>query len=157
MSNCRRFSADPLRIVRYARLRMLIHTCMHIQTVTSAAESDFEPSKLYSVLAEPSNIPKRAPAFADAIERISGTRYRVTKNGQDFNLEVSLHQSAGAVDYIREMSGGKRGGAYIRVTPRPLSGSTITMTVPIGPNTTKSDVENTVKQELADLIRLAGS
>lgn len=130
---------------------------MHTLTVTSAAESDLEPSKLYSILAEASNIPKWAPAFADAIERINDTHYRVTKNGDTFNLEVSLHQSAGAVDYIREMPGGKRGGAYIRVTPRPLGGSTITMTVPIGPNTTESEVANTLKQELTDLIRLAQS
>ena len=68
-----------------------------------------------------------------------------------------MHESAGAVDYIREMPEGKRGGAYIRVTPRPLGGSTVIMTVPIGPNTTESDVANTLKQELADLIRLAGS
>lgn len=132
-------------------------TCMHTLTVTSAAEADLEPSKLYSILAEASNIPKWAPAFADAIERINDTHYRVTKNGDAFNLEVSLHQSAGAVDYIREMPGGKRGGAYIRVTPRPLGGSTVTMTAPIGPNTTESEVANTLKQELADLIRLAQS
>lgn len=100
---------------------------MHTLTVTSAAESDLEPSKLYSILAEASNIPKWAPAFADAIERINDTHYRVTKNGDAFNLEVSLHQSAGTVDYTREMPGGKRGGAYIRVTPRPLGGSTVTM------------------------------
>ena len=130
---------------------------MHIQTVTSAAESDLEPRKLYSVLAEASNIPQWAPAFADAIERIGDTRYRVTKNGQEFHVDVSLHPSAGTVDYIREMAGGKRGGAYIRVTPRPLSGSTVTITVPLGPNTTASAVADTLKQELADLIRLAGS
>ena len=81
--------------------------------------------------------------------------YRVTKNGEAFNLEVCLHPSAGAVDYIREMPNGKRGGAYIRVTPRPLGGSTITMTVPIGPNTTESDVAKVLEQELADLVQLA--
>jgi hypothetical protein len=83
--------------------------------------------------------------------------YRVTRNGEVFNLEVSLHPSAGAVDYIREMPNGKRGGAYIRVTPLPLGGSTITMTVSIGPNTTESDVAKVLEQELADLVQLSQS
>jgi hypothetical protein len=81
--------------------------------------------------------------------------YRVSRNGEVFNLEVSLHPSAGAVDYIREMPNGKRGGAYIRVTPRPLGGSTITMTVPIGPNTIESDAAKVLEQELIDLVQLA--
>jgi hypothetical protein len=128
---------------------------MPTQTVTRSAESDLEPGKLYNVLAEASNIPKWAPAFADAIQRIDQMHHRVTKNGKVFNLEVSLHPSAVAVDYTREMPNGKRGGAYIRVTPRPLGGSTITMTVPIGPNTTESDVAKVLEQELADLVQLA--
>jgi hypothetical protein len=128
---------------------------MQTQSVTRSTESDLEPRRLYDVLANVSNIPKWAPVFADAIERIDDTRYRVSKNGEAFNLEVSLHPSAGAVDYLREMPNGKRGGAYIRVTPRPVSGSTITMTVPIGPNTIESDVAKVLEQELFDLILLA--
>jgi hypothetical protein len=128
---------------------------MPTQTVTRSAECDLEPGKLYNVLAEPRNIPKWAPVFADAIECIDHTHYRATKNGERFNLEVSLHPSAVAVDYKREMPNGKRGGAYIRVTPRPLGGSTITMTVPIGPNTTESAVAKVLEQELADLIQLS--
>ena len=104
---------------------------MPTQTVTRATESTLEPGRLYGVLADVRNIPKWAPAFADAIEPIDDMHYRVTRNGEVFDLEVSLHPSAGAVDDIREMPNGKRGGAYIRVTPRPLGGSTITMTVPI--------------------------
>lgn len=77
------------------------------------------------------------------------------KNSEVFNLEVFLHPSAGTVDYLREMPNGKRGGAYIRVTPRPLGGSTITMTVPIGPNTIESDVAKVLEQELADIVQLA--
>jgi hypothetical protein len=128
---------------------------MPTQTVTRAAESDLDPGRLYNVLAKVSNIPKWAPVFADAIEHIDEVHYRVTRKGEVFNLEVSLHPSAGAVDYIREMPNGKRGGAYIRVTPRPLGGSTITMTVPIGPNTIESDVAKVLEQELADLVQLA--
>jgi hypothetical protein len=128
---------------------------MQAQTVTRSAESDLEPSRLYDVLAQVSNIPKWAPVFADAIEHIGDMHYRVSRNGEAFNLEVSLHPSAGTVDYLREMPNGKRGGAYIRVTPRPAGGSTITMTVPIGPNTIESDVAKVLEQELADLIQLA--
>src|ERR1700722_2747240 len=127
---------------------------MPTQTVTRSAESDLEPGKLYNVLAEASNIPKWAPVFADAIERIDHMHHRVTKNGEVFHLEVSLHPSAVAVDYTREMPNGKRGGAYIRVTPRRLGGSTITMTVPIGPNTTELAVEKALGKELAGLLQL---
>jgi Polyketide cyclase / dehydrase and lipid transport len=128
---------------------------MPTQTVTRSVESDLEPDKLYNVLAEATNIPKWAPVFADSIERIDHVHHRVTKNGEVFNLEVSLHPSAVAVDYTREMSNGRRGGAYIRVMPRPLGGSTITMTVPIGANTTEADVGKVLEQELADLLRLS--
>jgi hypothetical protein len=128
---------------------------MAVQTVTRAAESDLEPGRLYNVLAEAKNIPKWAPVFADAIERIDDNHYRVTKDGEAFDLEVSLHPTAGAVDYIREMPNGKRGGAYLHVTPRPLGGSTITMTVPIGPNANESDVAKVLEQELTDLVQLA--
>jgi hypothetical protein len=127
------------------------------QTVTGATESDLEPSRLYEVLAQVANIPQWAPVFADAVERIDDTQYRVSKNGEAFHLEVSLHPSACAVDYLREMPNGKRGGAYIRVTPRPAGGSTITITVPIAPNTTESDVAKVLEEELASLIQLAQS
>jgi hypothetical protein len=130
---------------------------MQNQTVTRAAESEVEPGKLYDVLEEVNNIPKWAPAFADAMDRIDDRHYRATSNGETFNIEVFLHPSAGAVDYIREMPNGKRGGAYVRVTPRPLGGSTVSMTVPVGPNTTASDVGMVVEKELADLIQLAWS
>ncbi|WP_263354719.1 hypothetical protein [Acidicapsa acidisoli] len=125
------------------------------QTVTRTVESNSEPIEIYNVLAQVSNIPKWAPVFADAIEQIDDAHYSVTKNGEIFNLEVFLHPSAGTVDYIREMPNNKRGGAYIRVIPRPLGGSAISITVPIGPNTNESDVARTLEQELADLIRLA--
>jgi hypothetical protein len=128
---------------------------MPSQTVTRAAESDLEPSDIHDVLTEVSNIPKWAPVFADHIERIDNEHYNVTKGGTSFKLEVILHLSAGTVDYVREMPDNRRGGAYIRVVPRPLGGSTITMTVPIGANTNEFDVARNVEQELAELIRLA--
>ncbi|HEY5213337.1 MAG TPA: hypothetical protein VIJ38_09985 [Acidobacteriaceae bacterium] len=128
---------------------------MATQTVTRAAESDSEPYGIYNVLADASNIPKWASAFADSIERVDDTHYSITKSNETFNLEVFTHPSAGAVDYIREMPNGKRGGAYIRVTPRPVGGSVITMTVPVGPDVSESDVAKVLERELFDLIQLA--
>lgn len=128
---------------------------MPTQTVTRVVEADIEPDSLYRLFAEASNIPKWAPAFADSIEHIKDAQHRVTKNGETFAIEVLLHPSAHAVDYVRELPGGRRGGAYIRVTPRLLGGSTITMTIPIGANTTEDAVGKVLEQELDDVIRLA--
>jgi hypothetical protein len=125
------------------------------RTVTRSVECEADPVVIYNVLAQASNIPKWAPVFADAIECIDDAHYIVTKDGEVFNLELVLHPSALAVDYMREMPNNRRGGAYIRVTPRSLGGSVIIMTVPLGPSTSESDVARTLEQELAELIRLA--
>ena len=127
---------------------------MPIQTVTRIVESEFSPIEIYDVLAEVSNIPKWAPVFADATERIDDTHYKLTKNGEAFNVEIFLNASAGTVDYLLEMPNNKRVGAYIRVMPRPLGGSTVTMTVPLGPNTSEDDVAKVLERELAELLRL---
>src|SRR5579859_2646541 len=115
--NCRRFHRCDIYSVDS------IEVMMPTQTVTRVVEADIEPERLYHFLAEASNIPKWAPVFADSIERVSDAQHRVTKNGEPFSIEILLHPSAYAVDYVRQMSGGRRGGAYIRVTPRPLGGS----------------------------------
>jgi hypothetical protein len=125
------------------------------QTLTRAVETDLEPGTIYGVLSEANNILRWAPVFADTLEPIGDLRYRVMKNGEGFDLDVHLHPSAGAVDYVREMPNGRRGGAYIRVTPRPLGGSTICMTVPIAPNAVEAEVATVLEKELADLIQLA--
>jgi hypothetical protein len=128
------------------------------RTVTRFAESDLEPVKIYGVLAEAANIPAWAPVFADAIERIDDSHFRVTKDGAAFDMEVFRHQTAGTADYVREMRGNKRGGgAYIRVIPRPLGGNTIIMTVPIGLEADELDVATILEQELRALIDLARS
>ena len=127
------------------------------QTVTRAIESDSDPATLFKLLSEVENIPRWAPVFADKIEHISNSRYRVTKNNDVFEFEVFTNPTTGTVDYIREMSQGKRGGAYIRVTPRPLGGSSISMTVPVAANTTADDVAKVLEAELTELIHLAQS
>jgi hypothetical protein len=128
---------------------------MSEQTVTRAAESASEPLEIYRLLVEAENIPKWASPFADSIARLDDTHYSITKNGETFDLEVIAHSSAATVDYIREMPNGKRGGAYIRVTPGPVTGSVISMTVPVSPNADESDVEAVVERELRDLVQLA--
>jgi Polyketide cyclase / dehydrase and lipid transport len=128
---------------------------MPTQTVTRTIECDLEPDRIYAVLAEASNIPKWAPVFADAIERIDGGRHRVTKNKASFDVEIALHPAAGTVDYVREMGDGRRGGAYLRVVPNPAGGCTVLMTVPIGPTASESEVAKVLEQELLDLVRLA--
>jgi hypothetical protein len=125
------------------------------QTATRAVECDLEPGRVYDVLSDATNILKWAPVFADSVEPIGDLRYRVAKNGEGFDLEVHLHTSAGAVDYVRELPNGRRGGAYVRVTPRPLGGSTICMTIPIGPTATEGEIGKILEQELAELVRLA--
>ncbi len=128
---------------------------MPAQTATRAAESALEPGAILNILLDVDNIPRWAPVFADAVEPIDGTRYRATRGTDTFVIDVLSHPSAGAVDYLREMPDGRRGGAYIRVTPRPSGGSTITVTVPVGPNSTAAQVAEVLDQELGDLIRLA--
>ena len=125
------------------------------QTITRSAESESEPAEIYNVLADVANIPTWAPVFADSVECLDDTRARLTKNGETFNIEIFLYPSAGTVDYIREMPNNKRGGAYLRVTPRPLGGSTVTMTVPLAPNASESETARTLDQELTALIQLA--
>ena len=127
------------------------------QTVTHATESSSDPTELLKFLSQAENIPRWAPVFADTVEHVGGSRYRVTKNSEAFEFELIANNTAGTVDYVREMPGGKRGGAYLRVTPRPLGGSSISMTVPIAANTTATDVARVLEQELIDVVRLSQS
>lgn len=123
-------------------------------TITRSIEAEREPAVIYAYLADPTNIPRWAKVFADTVEHVRDMHYTVTKNGQCFPIEVIRHPSAMAIDYLREVASGKRGGAYIRVTPRPIGGSVITMTLPVGPGTAESNVAETLERELAELIEL---
>jgi hypothetical protein len=127
---------------------------MSTQTVTRAIESDFEPKLIYLKLADVSLIPLWAPVFADKVERAHETTFHVTKSGDTFDMELFANESTLTVDYLREMANGKRGGAYIRVMPKPLGGSVVVMTVPVGPNTTSAQVATGLEQELEALIKL---
>ena len=127
---------------------------MSSQTVTRTIESEFDPKLIYLKLTNASSIPLWAPVFADRVEHVHETAFRATKGSDTFDLEILANESALTVDYLRSMANGRRGGAYIRVMPRPLGGSAVTMTVPIGPNVTPSQVAAVLEQELEALVKL---
>jgi hypothetical protein len=119
-------------------------------------ESDLDPEIVLSVLNDPARLPEWAPAFADKVEHNPQNGWRVTKGGDTFNVQVNVSTVAGTVDFLREMAGGKRGGAYARVFPRPLGGSVVVMTVPLAPAADPQQVAGVVEQELAALVSLGG-
>lgn len=126
------------------------------QTVTRSIETAADPEKIFAFLVEIENIPMWAPVFADSIQRVDGSRCRAVKDSTTFELDVITNNVARTVDYIREMPGGRRGGAYIRVTPRPLGGSSVVMTVPVAANANPDDIGQVLEQELQSLAQLAG-
>jgi hypothetical protein len=137
------------------RRQFLIKMWMTNQTVTRAVESDTTPSLIYSILVDASLIPQWAPVFADRVKHAQGNSFRVTKGNDTFNLDILMNESSLTVDYLRDMGNGKRGGAYIRVMARPLGGSVVAMTVPVGPSTTPAEVAAVLEQELQALLKLA--
>jgi len=110
---------------------------MNHRTVTQSIETETEPGTIFHLLADPRNIPQWAPLFADEIHEDQQLGWVVTKDGKSFVLHVVSSASSGTVDYLRETTPGREGGAYIRVLPRPGTGSTIVMTLPITPGTTE--------------------
>ncbi|HSY12757.1 MAG TPA: SRPBCC family protein [Verrucomicrobiae bacterium] len=129
---------------------------MSTRTITRSMESDLDPEIVLSVLNDPARLPEWAPAFADKVEHNPQSGWRVTKGGDTFNVQVNVSTVAGTVDFLREMAGGKRGGAYARVFPRPLGGSVVVMTVPLAPAADPQQVAGVVEQELAALVSLGG-
>ncbi len=126
-----------------------------IRTVTRSIETDAEPGDLLDLLADGRRIPEWAPAFADRVERDGENGWRVTKDGSDFALEVVAGRSGGTVDYLREIAPGRKGGAYLRVLPRPGGGSVVVMTLPVVAGRTAEGVAAVLNEELPSLVRLA--
>ncbi len=134
----------------------VIRCGMSSRTVTRSIESDLEPEAILSVLNDPARLPEWAPAFADKVEHNPQSGWRVTKGGESFSVQVNVSTVAGTVDFLREMTGGKRGGAYARVFPRPMGGSVVVFTVPIAPGSDPQQVAGTLEQELTALVGLGG-
>ncbi len=126
-----------------------------METVTCVMECELEPERVYAKLVDPVLIPQWAPVFAESVEPVGGSTYRVTKGGDIFSLEVVPHEADFAVEYLRDLPGGKRGGAYVRAMPRGQGGSVISMRMPVGPNATPEQVQAVLERELQTLIRLA--
>jgi len=127
---------------------------MSNQTVTRAIETDVQPELIYRKLIDVSLIPRWAPVFAEKVEPARGSSFRVTKGGDAFDMELVANEAGLTVDYVREMRGGRRGGAYLRVMPKPMGGSVVVMTVPIGPDATAEQVASVLEGELEALIQL---
>ncbi len=69
-------------------------------------------------------------------------------------MDVLSNPSSLTVDYLREMSDGKRGGAFIRVMPKPLGGSVVVMTVPVSQAVGSAQVAQVLEEELRTLLTL---
>jgi hypothetical protein len=80
--------------------------------------------------------------------------WRAFKDDREFTLRVVVNQEAGTVDYLRQISPGREGGAYIRAFPRPGGGSVIVMTLPLSPGVEDVDAIETLEKELAALAML---
>lgn len=127
---------------------------MIIHTVTQSVEIDAEPDAVVDLLADPQRILDWAPVFADEIIGDEQQGWQVTKDGQSFILEVVVSYQSRTVDYLREVAPGSRGGAYLRVLPRPSGGSVAVMTLPVASVTDPDVVTATLREELAMLARL---
>jgi hypothetical protein len=128
---------------------------MSERTVTHAIECDAQPNIVLRILTDASRIPEWAPAFADRVERNDETAWRATKNGNDFILEVVVGPSSGTVDYLREIAPGRKGGAFLRVLPRPVGGCVVVMTLPVSADQSRDDVTAVLKHELESLVKLS--
>jgi hypothetical protein len=124
------------------------------RTVTRTIESDLEPDAILAVLMEPKLLPRWAPAFADEVEKTAFDAWQITKNENRFEMHMSASAPSGTVDYLREVAPGKRGGAYIRVLPRPAGGSVVIMTVPVTGNADVESVATVLTEELKNLVEL---
>ena len=125
------------------------------RTVTRAIEDDLEPDAIFAVLTEPRLLPRWAPAFADEVEKIGSDSWQITKNGNRFAMQMAASAASRTVDYLREVAPGKRGGAYIRVLPRPGGGSVVVMTLPITANADAESVTAFLVEELKSLVEVA--
>jgi hypothetical protein len=122
------------------------------RTQTAVLGIDADPAAVVALLADARRLPEWAPAFADRVEGADGA-WEVIKGEDRFALEV-VRSDAGTVDYLREVAPGRRGGAYLRATPRPGGGSTVVMTVPVAPGQSPQQVAATLSGELAALAQL---
>jgi hypothetical protein len=126
-------------------------------TETQSIETEAAVATVIELLADPTRIPEWAPAFADLVTGDPARGWKAAKDGRSFELRVVVNRDAGTVDYLRSIAPGREGGAYIRIVPRPQSGSVITMTLPLLPNIDPVDTAATLARELGALASLAAA
>jgi hypothetical protein len=127
------------------------------RTETQSIETEAAIATVITLLADPTRLPEWAPAFADLVTGDPARGWQAAKDGRSFELRVVVNRDAGTVDYLRLIAPGREGGAYIRVVPRPQSGSVITMTLPLLPNVDPRDTAATLTRELGALARLVAA
>lgn len=127
------------------------------KTVTCSIETETMQDQIMEVLADPGLIPRWAPGFADKVESEDRQLWKVTKGESTFQVELVVVLAAGTVDYVREVAAGKKGGAYLRVLPRPGGGSVIVMTLPVPAGVPPAEVAATLDHELRLLTELCVS
>jgi hypothetical protein len=130
---------------------------MDDKTKTHARETDLAPDPIFEILCDPRHIPRWAGAFADGVVEGEHGTWIASKESRAFTVRVAANREARTVDYLRELSPGREGGAYIRVLPRAGGGSVVVMTVPVPPTGGSASVEATLRNELDELVRLASA
>lgn len=84
------------------------------RTSTETIAISASPRDVFAFLAEPFNLPRWAPRFADAI-RPSGSNWIVTKEGFDLRILFAAAEEQATVDIVA--ANDPRVGAFIRVVP----------------------------------------
>jgi hypothetical protein len=121
------------------------------QTVTRSIELPAARPHVFGLLVDASRVPEWAPVFADQITHVSDNRWLRRKGDREFDLVLVHDHACGSVDYLRDLPTGRQGGAFLRVLDAPASGSVVTMTVPIGPDSTAEEATKIVDDELKRL------
>jgi hypothetical protein len=124
------------------------------RTVTGSIETDITSEQIMRVLLDPRMIPLWASNFADEVVPVD-TQWQARKGDQRFLMTLESNVSFKIVNYLREISPGIRGGAYMRVLPRPGGGSVIVMTLPVPVSRSQSEVLDILEEELSELIRMS--
>jgi hypothetical protein len=127
---------------------------MTLRSQTQGIETDAEPASVVALIADGHRIPEWAPGFADRVDGDTDRGWRVTKGDNEFAVDIRVNQDAGTIDYVREISPGRTGGASLRAVPRLGGGTVIVVTLPVLPGAAPEDVAAILTEELDALARL---
>lgn len=125
-----------------------------MNSVTRSLETSAPPDAILSVLRDIRRLPDWAPGFAERVMETNDGNWLVIKGERQFVVAVLVHEKSGTIDYVRELSSGRTGGAYFRVLPGPVAGSIIIATLPVPLGSTEVDAISIADSELEGLVRL---